>query len=119
MVIAFVYIAGFLLLGLFAWMVVASRNAYKEAKHRQTKIDWARTQLDRALEQTRSENQTTVLAGIQCLSTLNIEEVRVEVLRRLDQLTVDADPVVARYAEAAMLRLCKTTIQSPGASLAN
>jgi len=108
----FMYGGGLILLGLVIYIVFASRRTYKEAKSRQIKIDWALTQLERALEQTTSKEETQVLAGIQCLSTLNIAEIRFQALRRLDDLTEHEDPLIAKYAESAMVRLSKSAAQS-------
>jgi hypothetical protein len=112
MVQIFFYFVGLLLLGVVIYIVIAARTAYKEANYRKTKIDWASAQLERALAQTRSNDETKVLAGIQCLSTLNIPEIRFKALHRLDELTQHEDPLIVEHAESAMVRLSKSTAQA-------
>jgi hypothetical protein len=119
MIELFLYIGGALLIGAVIYMIIASRVAYREAKARQIKIDWTSHQLERALDQTRSPAGNEVLAGIQCLSTLNLPEIRYQALHRLDELTEDEDPEVAKLAESALIRLSKSTAQAECPNIAD
>jgi hypothetical protein len=109
MLVLVLYLAGLILLFLGVYIVLASRRPYREAKLRQKKIDWALSQLERALEQTESDDDKEVLAGLQTLSVMNIPEVRPKVFQRLNELTKSKNTIVAMCAEAAIMNLSNPT----------
>jgi DNA-binding TFAR19-related protein (PDSD5 family) len=113
MIKVILYVSGALMLLTVAYMVFQSRRTYQEAMSRQTKINWATEQLERALEQTRTGNESEIIAGIQCLSTLCLPEIRDIALSRLTELSISDNETIAKYAEWAIVRLSKTGRISP------
>lgn len=107
MITVFLYSAAILMLVVVSYIAFRSWHAYQDAKSKQVKIDWAVKQLERALEQTRMKNESDIIAGIQCLSTLSLPEVRTTVLNRLTELNETGDETIAKYAEWAIVRLSK------------
>jgi len=92
-----------------AFIAFKSWRTYTDAKSRQVKIDWAVKQLVRALEQTRSGNESDIIAGVQCLSTLSLPEILDSVLERLTALTVSGNESVAKHAVRAIMRLSRSS----------
>lgn len=108
MIKVILYVSGALMLLTVAYMIFQSRRTYQEAMSRQVKINWAHEQLERALEQTRTEKESEVIAGIQCLSTLYLPEIRDIALSRLTELSGSDNEMIAKYADWAIVRLSKT-----------
>jgi len=96
------------MLGVVSYIAYKSWRTYQDAKSQQVLIDWALDQLERALEQTRMPKEKDIIAGIQCLSTLSLPEVRATVLSRLTELTEDDNKTIAKHAEWAIIRISKS-----------
>jgi len=103
----FVYSASILMLAMLSYIFFKSWRTYQDAKAKQVKIDWAIEQLRRALDQTQMQSDSDIIAGIQCLSTLSLPEIRVTVLSRLTELTESDNQTIAKHAEWAIARLSK------------
>jgi len=96
------------MLGVVSYIVFESWRTYHDAKSKQVLIDWAHEQLERALAQTQMENESDIIAGIQCLSTLSLPEIRTTVLNRLTELTESENKTIVKYAEWAIVRISKS-----------
>lgn len=96
------------MLGVVSYVALQSWRTYQDAKSKQVKIDWAVTQLKRALDQTRMETESDIIAGIQCLSTLSLPEIRTAVLNRLTELSESDNKMIAKHAEWAIVRISKS-----------
>jgi hypothetical protein len=105
----FLYSAGIIMLAVVSYIAFKSWRTYQDAKSRQVKIDWAVRQLERALEQTRTQSESDIIAGVQCLSTLSLPEIRATVLKRLTELTESDNTTIAKHAEWAIVRLSKSS----------
>ena len=101
------FAGGLLFLCVGAYVVYASRRLYREARVKQRKIDWAVAQMERAFDQTHSNIPTEVLTGLQTLCVINLPEVRPKVIRRLGELSESQDPIIAKQAEAALLKFSR------------
>ena len=103
-----IYSVSVLMFAVLSYIVFKSWRTYQDAKAKQVKIDWAIEQLRRALDQTRMQRDSDIIAGIQCLSTLSLPEIRVIVLSRLTELTESGNETIAKHAEWAIARLSKS-----------
>jgi hypothetical protein len=98
----FLWVGGLIALGISVWLAIATIRLYSEAKSAQKKIDWARQQLRIAMEQIESDEEAQILAGLQTLSNLNLPEVRIKAMYRLNQLKQSDNRRIAMQAEAAL-----------------
>lgn len=109
MITIFLYSIAIVMLVFVSFIAFKSWRTYQDTKSKRVKIDWAVKQLERALEQTRMKTESDIIAGIQCLSTLSLPEIRATVLSRLTELTESDNGTIAKNAEWAIVRLSKNT----------
>lgn len=109
MITIVLYSIAIVMLGFVSFIAYKSWRTYQDTKSKRVKIDWAVKQLNRALDQTRMNTETDIIAGIQCLSTLSLPEVRATVLSRLTELSDSDNKTIAKNAEWAIVRLSKST----------
>ena len=108
MITIILYSAAILMLAVIFNLAYKSWRAYQDTKSQQVLIDWAVEQLERALKQTQMNNESDIIAGIQCLSTLSFPEIRTTVLNRLTELAESGDERIAKHAQWAIVRVSKT-----------
>jgi hypothetical protein len=96
------------MLAMVSYIAFKSWRTYQDTKSKRVKIEWAAKQLERALAQTRMKTESDIIAGIQCLSTLSLPEIRTTVLNRLTELSESDSQTIAKNAEWAIVRLSKS-----------
>jgi biopolymer transport protein ExbB/TolQ len=94
------YLGGVLIFGVTVFNLYKAWYAYREAKAKQKKIEWAVAQADRAIEQINSDADDIIIAGLQTLSMLNVPEARLKALRRLSELTHSSNQLIVTHADA-------------------
>ncbi|HEV7683066.1 MAG TPA: hypothetical protein VGO68_13135 [Pyrinomonadaceae bacterium] len=99
------YIGGVLIFSIGGYITFAAWRAYREAHTHQEKIQWAIGQMERAMDQINSPDDSIVLAGLQTLSMLNVPSFRLRALRRLKELTQHPNQVIAKNAEAIITKV--------------
>lgn len=92
-------------------LIIAIYRSYKETKAERQKIEWAKAQLRNALVQIQSDDEDTVLVGLQTIYALKQMGLPLEALALLADLLENRSPIIKQYAHVTIKSLSSLTAE--------
>jgi hypothetical protein len=105
------YVGTVLLVVVALLLIKATYRFYKETKAERQKIEWAEAQLLRALLQIQSDDEDTVLVGLQTIYALSQMGLPLEALALLADLLENRNPIIKQYAHVTIKSLSSSTAE--------
>jgi hypothetical protein len=105
----FLYVGTVSLVVVALLLIRAIYRFYKETKAERQKIEWAEAQLLRALLQIQSDDEDTVLVGLQTIYALSQMGLPLEALALLADLLENRNPIIKQYAHVTIKSLSSST----------
>lgn len=100
-----IYLASAVVFLLAVFLAHTAYRVRREAKKKREDVKWLLEQLERALDDIKSEDEDRILGGLQTLTYLNDAATRLKSLPRLAELAQSNNQLIARQAEVTMQKL--------------
>jgi hypothetical protein len=77
----------------------------KSAKQNYVPILWAHNKIQTAIEGIMSNDEDSILAGLQILAVMHISDPNIKLIQRLLELSTSANPLISRQASVTIRKL--------------